>query len=161
MTQLRIEGEVSTPQAFSFSDLTRLPGQIADVGQFIPGRDGGGVRLRSLLERVSPADSARYMTLESSDGKFSASLPITAVQDAIVAYRLGDAPLPTKKGGPFRFFIPNVEECAVGEVDACANVKFLGRLHLSHEPGRDVRPTSPASHQAHHDQPGHEHLPKD
>ena len=83
MTQLRIEGEVSSPHTFSFSDLTRLPGQIADVGQLVPGRDGGGIRLRSLLERVSPADSARYITLESSDGKFSASLPITAVHDAI------------------------------------------------------------------------------
>ena len=161
MTQLRIEGEVSTPHTFSFNDLTRLPDQIADVGQFVPGRNGGGVRLRSLLDQVSPADSAHYITLESSDGKFSASLPITAVHDAIVAYRLGDAPLPTKKGGPFRFFIPDVEECEIGEVDACANVKFLGRLCLSHEPGRDVRPTSPASHQAHHEQPGHEHLPKD
>jgi hypothetical protein len=161
MTQLRVEGEVSTPHDFSFSDLTRLPGQVDDVGQFVPGRDGSGVRLRSLLDRVGPKDSVQYITLESSDGKFSASLPVAAVQDALVAYRLGDEPLPAKKGGPFRFFIPNVEECAVGEVDACANVKFLGRLHLSHEPGRDVRPTSPTSHQTHHEQAGHERLPKE
>ncbi len=161
MTQLRVEGEVSTPHDFSFNDLTRLPGQVADVGQFVPGRDGSGVRLRSLLDWVGPKNSVQYITLESSDGKFSASLPVTAVQNAIVAYRLGDEPLPAQKGGPFRFFIPHAQECTVGEVDACANVKFLGRLHLSHERGRDVRPTSPALHQAHHERPGHEHLPKE
>ena len=131
MTQLRIEGEVLSPQAFCFEDLRLLPGQVADVGQFIPGRDGSGIRLQSLLEQVGLKDSVKYITLESTDGTFSASIPLAAVQDAIVAYKLEDAPLPTKKGGPFRFFIPNVDECAVGEVDACANVKFLGRVHLS------------------------------
>ncbi len=161
MTQLRIEGEVSSPQDFSFDELTRLPGQVDDVGQFIPGRDGGGVRLRSLLDRVGPKDRVHYVTLESSDGTFSASLPLAAVRDAIVAYRLGDRPLPATKGGPFRFFLPNVEECAAGEVDACANVKCLGRLHLSRKPGRDVRPSGPAAHREHHEQPGHERLPGD
>ena len=158
MTQLRIEGEVLTPRAFSFEDLRLLPGQVADVGQFIPGRDGSGVRLQSLLEQVGLKESVKYITLESTDGTFSASVPLEAVHDAIVAYRLETEPLPAKKGGPFRFFIPNVEECAVGEVDACANVKFLGRVHLSHEPGRDVRPTSAQLHQEHHEKPGHEHV---
>ena len=158
MTQLRIEGEVLSLQAFRFEDLRRLPGQVADVGQFIPGRDGSGVRLQSLLEQVGLKESVKYITLESTDGTFSASVPLAAVRDAIVAYRLDTEPLPAKKGGPFRFFIPNVEECAVGEVDACANVKFLGRVHLSHKPGRDVRPTSAQLHQEHHEKPGHEHV---
>ena len=177
MTQIRIEGEVSSPQDFSFADLTRLPGQVGEIGQFVPGWDGD-VRLWALLDRVGPKDGVRherviqstgrrhipafqYMTLESSDGTFSASLPVASVQDAIVAYRLGDGPLPAKKGGPFRFFIPNVEECAVGELDAGTNVKFLACLRLNQKPGRDVRPSSPASHQHHHEQPGHERLPRD
>ena len=158
MTQLRIDGAVLSPQAFRFEDLRRLPGQVADVGQCIPGRDGSGIRLQSLLEQVGPQESVKYITLESTDGTFSASVPLAAVQDAIVAYKLEDAPLPAQKGGPFRFFIPDVAECAVGEVDACANVKFLGRMHLSREPGRDVRPTSAQLHQEHHEKPGHEHV---
>ena len=158
MTQLHIEGEVDSPQAFGFEDLVQLPDQVEDISQVIPGREGSAVRLQSLLAQVGVQDNVKYITLESTDGKFSASIPLEAGQDAIVAYRLHDESLPAKKGGPFRFFIPNVAECHVGEVDACANVKFLGRVHLSQEKGRDVRPTSPQSHEQHHEQPGHEHL---
>ena len=158
MTQLRIEGEVEQSQAFTFADLAALPGQISDVGQLVPGREGGGVRLQSILDTVHPASAAAYITLKSTDGKFSASVPLEAVRNAVVAYRLNDEPLPEKKGGPFRFLIPNVEECAIGEVDACANVKFLGEIRFSTQPGEDHRPTSKASHDEHHTKEGHEHL---
>jgi len=109
------------------------------------------------LAQVAPTTTARYLTLRSGDGKFSASIPLDAAREAIVAYRLGDEPLPSKKGGPFRFFIPNVEECAIGGVDACANVKFLARIELSQQPGADNRPTSKAMHEEHHTKEGHEH----
>lgn len=158
MESLQIEGEIAHRRDFTFSDLAALPDQIPDVGQLIPGREGGGVRFRSLLERVSPAAAAQYVTLSSSDGKFSASVPLEAVREAIVAYRLGGGPLPSEKGGPFRFFIPNIEECAGGGVDACANVKFLARIELSQQPGRDNRPTSRPLHEEHHTKEGHEHL---
>jgi hypothetical protein len=158
MEALRIEGEVQHIRSFGFDDLATLPDQVSDISQLMPGREGGGVRLRSLLEQVHPTSSATFITLKSTDGKFSASIPLEAVQDAIVAYRLGDEPLPEKKGGPFRFFIPNVEECAIGGVDACANVKFLGTMQLSHNPRADNRPTSKMNHEEHHTKEGHEHL---
>ena len=157
MSQLRVEGEVHSPRALSFSDLALLPEQIPDVGQLIPGREGGGVRLRSLLQVVGLKETATYITLVSSDGKFSASVPLEAVRDAVVVYRLGNAPLPPQKGGPIRFFIPNVEACAIGEVDACANVKFVGLIRLSHGPGADTRPTSTVGHEELHQQEGHDH----
>ena len=128
------------------------------MGQLVPGREGGGVRLAAILAKFAPASTATYVTLKSSDGKFSASVPLDAVRTAIVAYRLGEEPLPTKKGGPFRFLIPNVEECAIGGVDACANVKFLSVMQLSHNPGDDNRPTSKMGHEEHHTKEGHEHL---
>jgi hypothetical protein len=56
------------------------------------------------------------------------------------------------------FFITNVEECAIGEVDACANVKFLGTIQLTIGPGPDTRPGSVREHEALHQEPGHEHL---
>jgi len=158
MELLRIEGAIEHRRDLSFSDLGALPGQIPDVAQLLPGREGGGVRLQSVLNVVSPDETARYITLSSSDGKFSASVPLEAVHDAIIAYRLGDEPLPSKKGGPFRFFIPNVEECAIGGVDACANVKFLARIELSQQPGADNRPTSKTTHEEHHTKERHEHL---
>ncbi len=158
MESLRVEGEVRQAQNFSFTDLAALPDQVADVGQLVPGREGGGVRLEAILAKVTPASTAIYVTLKSSDGKFSASVPLDAVRTAIVAYRLGDEPLPAKKGGPFRFLIPNVEECAIGGVDACANVKFLSVMQFSYSPGEDSRPTSKIGHEEHHTKEGHEHL---
>ena len=158
MESLRVEGEVQQAQNFSFTDLAALPEQVDDVGQLVPGREGGGVRLEAILAKVAPASTATYVTLKSSDGKFSASVPLDAVRTAIVAYRLGDEPLPAKKGGPFRFLIPNVEECAIGGVDACANVKFLSVMQFSHSPGEDNRPTSKMGHEEHHTKEGHEHL---
>ena len=158
MESLRVEGEVQHPQNLGFADLAALPRQVADLGQLIPGREGGGVRLQSILEVAGPTQAATHVTLISSDGKFSASVPLEAVREAVVAYRLGDEPLPDKKGGPMRFFIPNVEECAIGGVDACANVKFVGLIRLSHGSGKDTRPTSKARHEELHTREGHEHL---
>jgi hypothetical protein len=158
MERLRITGEVQFARDFSFAELAALPNQVSDVSQFIPGREGGGVRLQSIVDTVHPTSTATYVTLQSTDGKFSASVPLEAVKNAIVAYRLGNEALPVKKGGPFRFLIPNVEECAIGEVDACANVKFLGIMRFSSQPGEDSRPTSKATHEEHHATEGHEHL---
>ena len=158
MTQLYIDGEVHSPRALNFSDLRAIAGQIEDVSQLIPGREGGAVRLQALLDSVGPKDTVKYITLESTDGRFSASVPLDAVREGIVAYRLNEEALPAKKGGPYRFLIPDVSECHVGEVDACANVKFLGHISLSQEKGKDVRPTSPQTHEEHHQKPGHEHL---
>jgi hypothetical protein len=155
---LRIEGEVQQAGRFDFQGLSTLPHQVPDLSQLIPGREGGGVRLHAILEKVGLTPTATYLTLKSTDGKFSASVPLTAVQNAIVAYRLGDGPLPEKKGGPFRFFIPDIQECAIGEVDACANVKFLGLMQVSRQPDEDNRPTSKPAHEEHHTKEGHEHL---
>lgn len=158
MEHLQITGEVQDVRTFSFADLAALPNQVSDLSQLIPGREGGGVHLQSIVDTVHPSPTAAYVTLKSTDGKFSASIPLEAVRNAVVAYRLGTDPLPTKKGGPFRFLIPNVEECAIGEVDACANVKFLGEIRFSNQPGEDNRPTSKVLHEEHHTKAGHEHL---
>jgi hypothetical protein len=54
---------------------------------------------------------------------------------------LGESALPEKKGGPVRFLIPNAEKCGVEGVDACANVKGLGRITLTvgKDPGANHR----------------------
>lgn len=141
---LRVEGEVRTPRALHFADLATLPEQITDIGTLIPGRQGGGVWLRALLDAIDVGERAIYLTLHATDGQFSASVPLDAVRDhAVVLYRLGDEPLPVTQGGPIRFLITNVEACGIGEVDACANVKFLGVLELTAGPGMDTRPASP------------------
>jgi 2-dehydropantoate 2-reductase len=138
---LRIDGEVQTPGAFDFTDMIAFPGQIADVAALIPGRHGAAVRLRTLLETVGLSPQATHLTLHATDGNYAASVPLAAVTDqAILVYRIDEGPLPSSQGGPVRFLIPDVNACGIGEVDACANVKHLSRIEVTHGPGKDTRP---------------------
>ena len=151
-TLLQVTGLAASPRAFDFQALAALPGQLPDVSAVLPGREGGGVRLTALLDAVRPLPNAGYLTLEATDGSFSASIPLKPIRDqGIILYRLGDGPLPAAKGGPVRFFIADAESCGLAEVDACANVKFLGRIDLSEEPGRDLRPATQQAHEALHE----------
>lgn len=154
MTSLRIEQEGKPAQAFDFNALSRLEGQVADVGTVIPGRVGGAVRLEAVLDRVNPSRELDYLTVESTDGAFAASVPLEALRGAMIAYRLGNGPLPEEHGGPLRFLIPDDEGCATGGADACANVKFVGTLRLTRDPGRDTRPATPRQHKDLHEKNG-------
>jgi DMSO/TMAO reductase YedYZ molybdopterin-dependent catalytic subunit len=125
---LTLEGAVDAPRAFSFADLAALPEQVADVAQLVPGRAGGAVRLSALLDAVGARGP--FLLLTSSDG-FSISLPVAAVRDALIVYRLADGELPAKQGGPVRFLVPRALECDTGPVDACANVKSLASIRVT------------------------------
>jgi DMSO/TMAO reductase YedYZ molybdopterin-dependent catalytic subunit len=141
---LEVCGQVQRPGAFDFEALAQLSGQIEGISALVPGRSGGGVRLASLLAAVRPRPEATHLTVESGDGSFSASVPLSAVVGSgVVLYRLGSQALPAQQGGPFRFLITDAQTCATGGADLCANVKFVGRMVLSAGPGRDTRPTEP------------------
>ena len=141
---LEVCGQVQQPGVFDFEALAQLSGQIEEISALVPGRSGGGVRLASLLAAVRPRPEATHLTVESSDGGFSASVPLSdVVGSGVMLYRLGSQALPTQQGGPFRFLITDAQTCATGGVDLCANVKFVGRIVLSAGPGRDTRPTEP------------------
>lgn len=158
MDVLEIGGEVETPKKFDFTSLHSLPNQIENVSEVLPGKEGAAVSLQSILDHVGATGAARYITLECTDGKFSASVPLNLVRDAIILYRLDGRPLPENKGGPYRFLIPRASECHVSDVDACANVKYLGRMTFDAVRGKDTRPTNDTLHAAHHQKEGHEHL---
>ncbi len=149
-TLLKADGQVTHPGGFSFEQLRSLPEQIADVSKVLPGREGGGVRLKALLDKVELNGHPKYITLETIDGQYSASVPLEAVLDrGIIVYRLGNEPIPESKGGPIRFFIQDVDQCGIAEADKCANVKHLGRIILGAK-GRDTRPATPRAHKAIH-----------
>ena len=138
---LEVCGQVRQPGRFDFEALARLPGQVEDISTMVPGRTGSGVRLASLVAAVQPLPEATHITVESTDGSFSASVPLAAVvESGVVLYRLGRQALPEHQGGPFRFLITDAQACATGGADLCANVKCVGRLALSTGPGRDTRP---------------------
>lgn len=151
---LKVTGLVAAPKEFGFADLAGLDGQVPDVGRQAPGREGGAVRLDAVLEAVRPLPGARYVTLSTGDGSFSASVLLESIrQQGLVLYRLGNSTLPEAKGGPLRFLIANVEACGTGDVDRCANVKFLSSIHLSETPGRDLRPATRKAHEDLHARP--------
>lgn len=149
---LEVAGAVEQPARFDYAALEALPGQVPDVSRLVPGRAGGGVALATVLAGARVKVEARYITLETSDGKFSASVPLDAVAErGIVVYRDGDAPLAESKGGPVRFYIRDVESCGIADLDKCANVKYLRRITLSAQPGRDTRPATQKQHTALHE----------
>src|SRR5207249_4930106 len=104
-------------------------------GKLVPGKEGGAVWLRALLEAVRAKPDAQWATLASEDGAFAVSVPLPDIADnAVVLYREGSAPLAEKKGGPVRFFVVDAKKCGSGSgVDACANVKRLGTIRLTRE----------------------------
>lgn len=154
MSGLRIEQEGKPARELNFQQLAALDGQVADVGALIPGRTGGAVTLQAILDRLHPNPELDYLTVESTDGGFAASVPLEALRHAVIAYRLGDEPLPRDKGGPLRFLIPRDEGCATGGADACANVKFVGTLRLTRGKGKDTRPETPRQHARLHEEEG-------
>ncbi|PZC47778.1 MAG: DMSO/TMAO reductase YedYZ, molybdopterin-dependent catalytic subunit [Chloroflexi bacterium] len=142
---LEVDGLVDNPQALSFEALAGLPGQIADVSELVPGRQGGAVKLSAVVGASQPQDSGKYITLQAED--WAASIPLEAVADhALLVYRLGDAPLPSTQGGPIRFLIPDVSACGTDEVDECASVKYVQRITITAEKGQDTRPMSRFQH---------------
>ena len=130
---LLVEGEVETPCTLSFEALAALSRQVEDVGALIPGKNGGAVWLDAVLDAAGTKPSARFATLVADGGTFAVSVSLEAVRaNAIVAYRLGDGPLPDAQGGPIRFYVVDAKACGADSgVDACANVKRLGRIRLS------------------------------
>ena len=135
---LIIDGLVQNRLFLAAADLSRYPAeaQIADVSQLVPKREGQGVKLSALLTSAKPLPEAKYITLHSSDGTFSASIDRAEIEDrAFLIYQHPDGtPVPESAGGPIRFVIPNFN-------DPCANVRGLGRIELSATPGRDTRPS--------------------
>ena len=154
---ITVEGDVRSRLTLSFEDLASLPGQIADVAPLVAGRSGTAVELRSLLASAGVEATASWITVESDDASFAASVPLEAVGQAVIVYALGGAPLPRDKGGPFRLLIPDAARCSSGDVDKCANVKAVGVLRLESEHGRDTRPNTRADHVAMHRKPAHRH----
>jgi hypothetical protein len=103
-----------------------------------PGRAGAGVRLSSVLEAVGARGA--YVTLVAADG-FSISVPRAPVESGVVAFRLGDGPLPDRQGGPLRFYVAGAVDCKAtekDEVDACANVKRLAAIHVTRDKAPDT-----------------------
>ena len=151
---LRFEGAVGRALGVGFADLLGMPeaSQVADVSRFQPARKGDAVTLAALLELAGPDPGATHVTLHADRDDFHVSVPLEAIRDqGMVVYRLGDEPLGPEQGGPIRLLIRDPTACHSGELDECANVKYLSRGELTVGRGRDTRPVDEAEHRALHD----------
>jgi DMSO/TMAO reductase YedYZ molybdopterin-dependent catalytic subunit len=150
---LTVDGLVDRPLRLRIADLDAIPeaARVTDVSRFHPKRQGDGVRLEAILERVGVRPEANYVTLHADRDDFHVSVPLEPLREqGIIVYRLGDCELGPEQGGPIRFLVRDPSVCHTGELDECANVKYLSRIELTSRRGRDTRPTTDAEHEALH-----------
>jgi DMSO/TMAO reductase YedYZ molybdopterin-dependent catalytic subunit len=153
---LKIHGAVEEPLTLTFADLAAFPAsaQFADVSRIHPGRRGDGVVLDAILDQAQVRPGANYVTLHADKDDFHVSVPLEALKgQGIVVYKQGAQPLGTEHGGPIRLIIRDPAACHTGELDDCANVKYLSRIELTERRGRDTRPETEAEHAALHAAP--------
>lgn len=132
-----IDGAVIQPLTLDRGAMAQLPAehQVNDISMFVRNMNGKGIRVKGLLEVPALAIGADHVTFHSLDGQYAACLTLPqALEHGILVYELDGGPLPDQKGGPFRLIAP-------GLGDLCANVKGVGRIHLSKGPGKDTRPS--------------------
>ena len=154
---LVIEGLVRRPIALEFDDLASLLDQVADVSTVVAGRRGTAVPLLGVLAVAGLESGAAWLTLESDDASFAASVPLEHMDGAVIVYALDGKPLPREMGGPLRLLIPDAIRCSGDKVDKCSNVKAIGLLRVESGHGHDTRPGTEEEHAALHEKPGHGH----
>ncbi len=146
---LTVNGAVERPLKLSRADLDALPdiARVRDVSRFHPKRQGDGVELEAILDRAGVSSEANYLTLHADRDDFHVSIPLQPVREqGIVVYRLGEGLLGLEHGGPVRFLVRDPAACNTGELDECANVKYLSRIELTTGRGRDTRPADESEH---------------
>jgi len=154
---LTVDGAVERPLRLTLTDLDALPDsvRVRDVSQFHPKRRGDGVTLAAILDQARVQPQARFLTLHADRDDFHVSVSLDEVREqGIVIYRLGPDLLSDEHGGPVRFIVKDPAACHTGELDECANVKYLTRIELGNERGRDTRPADEGEHAALHEAEG-------
>ena len=110
---------------FDRSALMGLPDGVADVSEFLPGRQGTAARLSSLLARVEVSGELDAVVV-AADGYTTPPAPLQDLEQALLIHSLDDQPLPAGKGGPIRLMVP----ADAGPGGPCANVKGVVRISL-------------------------------
>jgi DMSO/TMAO reductase YedYZ molybdopterin-dependent catalytic subunit len=111
--RLKVSGLVNDPRTFTIDDLEAMPSTKFNksfqcvTGWRVPDVQWEGVQLSHLLTTVGVKPGAVALTFESYDRADTESLTIDQAHlpDVIVAYRMLDAPVTTKHGGPVRLYV--------------------------------------------------------
>ncbi len=151
---LKIDGAVDHPLNLTYTDLAAFPdiAQFADVSRLHPTRRGDGVTLDAILDQAQIRPGASFVILHADRDDFHVCVRLEALKgQGIVVYKLGSEPLAVEHGGPIRLIIRDPSACHTGELDDCANVKYLSRVELTESRGRDTRPETESAHAALHE----------
>jgi DMSO/TMAO reductase YedYZ molybdopterin-dependent catalytic subunit len=154
---LKVDGAVERPLELTYAGLNAFPEaeHVMDVSRYHATRKGDGVDLEAIFRLVGIRDDAKFVTLHASRDDFHVSVPLEPLRgQGIVVYRVGVEPLKPEQGGPIRLIIKDPASCHTGELDDCANVKYLDRIELTIGRGRDTRPSDEDEHAALHEAQG-------
>jgi len=147
MWRLEVYGEVEKPMTFSFDDLKAEPSVISlsdfhcVEGWSILDNKWEGVPFKALAEIVKPKRNAIYVTFECDDG-YTTSLPLSELleDNVLLAYKLNDKPLPSKRGGPLRLIIPS--KYAYKSPKWILKIKFTSKHELGYWESRGYSNTA-------------------
>ena len=170
---LRIDGLVSNPITLSLEQLRSLPSTTITSFHECYGsplkppttnvwRIGNvrwtGVRLRDLLELVSPLDTARFVVSDGLDrgsfggvttDRYQKDLPLVKAMspEVLIAYQMNSMPLSKNRGGPVRLVVPgwfgtNSTKwlCKLSLTTARATGPFTTKFYNEVNPDGNVRP---------------------
>src|SRR4051794_35327746 len=110
---LTINGAVTAELQLTYEALSTRPDLRPVVKVDLSGRSASGVPFANLLKIAGTKINATHVTLHAEHDSFSASVSLSAVQEAIVIFEINGSQIAIDKGGPFRFYIPNAAECAI------------------------------------------------
>ncbi len=134
-TTLRITG--LGQEEFSWQDLVGLPGSVADAATVAAGAVGLAVPVAAILDSVAIDTAASHGTVTSSDGRYTASIPLATLRSGgWLAVALDGRPLPSERGGPLRLTVAD-------GTTLCWNVKDVGTIRLTDGPEPDSVPENP------------------
>ncbi len=137
MSELRLTGLRRGKPSISWKELATLPGRVPDLAAIVSDTVGEAVPVAAVIDEAEPHDDARYCSVVSTDGSYTASIPLTDLSDGgWLAFRLSNAPLPNEKGGPMRLTV------ALGGT-LCWNVKDVGELRFTATKEPDSVPARP------------------
>lgn len=136
MGDLELTGLANGPTSLSWDDITAMRG-IADVPSLDSAVVGEAVPASVVVDIAQPQEAASYCSVVSSDGEYSASIPIADLVDSgWLAFRLNGETLPVEHGGPLRLTV------AEGKT-LCWNVKDVGELRFTATKEPDSVPARP------------------
>ena len=134
---LEIVGLVEQDSELAWDELAGLEPVMSDLGTVAPGFLGEAIAISAILESARPMPDARFVTVVSDDGHYTASIPLGEIIDSgWLAFRLNGEPLPRTSGGPLRVVVPQGKTL-------CWNVKGVCELRLTESREPDSVPARP------------------